>query len=119
MFSTASLVYLLIVTNLGIFGEVRVMFRLIKLGKWSDMYGVPFHIYYLNCRYLQFIWRYLQFIWRYLQFNWIYLQIYIVEDIYNSFGDIYNSFGDTSKYVLFGDISNSSAHICNSIKGTK
>ena len=33
MFSTASLVYLLIVTNLGIFGEVRLTFRLIKLGK--------------------------------------------------------------------------------------
>ena len=37
MFSTASLVYLLIVTNLGIFGEVRLTFRLIKLGKWSDI----------------------------------------------------------------------------------
>ena len=33
MFRTASLVYLLIVTNLGILGEVRLMFRLIKLGK--------------------------------------------------------------------------------------
>ena len=41
-----------------------------------------FHIYSLNCRYLQlkctylqFNCRYLQFNWRYLQFNWRYLQI--------------------------------------------
>ena len=33
MFSTASLVYLLIVTNWGVFGEVRLTFRLIKTRK--------------------------------------------------------------------------------------
>ena len=82
---------------------------------WNTCMACRFHMYYMNCRYIQFIWRYLQFIWRYLQFNWIYLQIDLFEDIYNSFGDIYNSFGDISKYVLFRDISNSIADICNSI----
>ena len=37
MFPTASLVYLLIVTNFGIFSEVRLMFKLIKLGMLSDI----------------------------------------------------------------------------------
>ena len=79
-----------------------------------------FHIYSLNCRYLQFNWRYIQLNWRYLQlicrylqFNWIYLQIGWIVDIFNWIGDIYKSIGDISKYCLFGDISNWIVDISN------
>ena len=89
-----------------------------------------FHIYSLNCRYLQLICRYLQLNWRYLQIglivdisNWIAdISKWIVDifkwivDIYNSIEDIYNSFGDISKYCLFGDIYNWIVDIYNSFE---
>ena len=74
-----------------------------------------FHIYSLNCRYLQLncrclqincrhlqilsMWRYLQLNCRYMQLNWRYLQFSLFEGICNSIGDICKTIADICNSV--------------------